>query len=237
MRTILHPLLAFVLLACLSASSLAGGLVQVSLRGAVDSESGTSITFYVKSGSHVLDFQGMVGEGTRVGDLSALLKYKLKRSGFNVTSGEEPTGRGPVSLFIESVEEVRVRFGGGISATLTCSEEMPKQLRMLPPRMKSDFSGGDLRVYVTTREEEGGGLEVHSLQVSLPDRAGTSEGVAVELVNESVRQGLVAVRPDDGSWSSKGTVGGDVAISASVALYSDVDWGVEMILAPLVSKR
>ncbi len=213
------------------------GLVQVSLRGEVGAQSGTMIEFTVKSGSHDLQFSGMVGEGTRVGDLAALFERKLKRAGFSVTVGVDAGGRGPVSLFIDEVEEIRVRVGGGLSATVTSSEEMPLEVRALPPRVKSDFGGGSFRAFVTVTDPETSGFVIHSLDARLPDRNGTSESVASELVKDAVRQGVTSAQPQSDCWTAKGAASGGEAVAFSVALYSDVDWGVELVLAPLVGAR
>jgi hypothetical protein len=237
MDKIMRAVVALVLCALMANTGFASGLVQVSMRGQVGAEAGAMIEFSVKSGSHEMKFSGMIGEGTRVGDLSALFERKLKLAGFGVTSGVEAGGRGSVSLFIDEVEEIRVRLGGGLSATVTSSEEMPREVRALPPRVKSAYSGGELRLFVTTLDSGTQGLEIHSLDVKLPDRSGSAEAVANELEKDAVRKGVISVRAKKDCWSASAAGSGAKPIALSVALYSDADWGVEFVLAPQVSSR
>jgi hypothetical protein len=231
MNYILRTLLSFALVAGLAASSSASGLVQVSMRGTVYAEAGAMIEFSVSSGSSEMEFKGMVGEGTRVGDLAALFERRLTSNGFRVTVGKDASGQGPVSLFIEQVETIHVRFCAGIHGTITSSEEMPLELKALPPRAKSDYGGGSLRAFFPLTDPETDQYEIHTVDVDLPTRMGTATGVADKLEQAATRLGIASTRPDKESWSVPG------APSLSVALYADSDWGVELVLEPLVKRR
>ena len=240
MNTLRRSLLALVCFACFCTSALGSGLVQVTLIGNIDQGQGSVVALKVNSGSHSLDFSGMVGEDTTVGDLASLFELKLKRNGFSVTRGDSVAQRGPVSLFIDNVEFISVRMGAGVIATVTSSEELPTLFRVLPPRIKSKSGGGSLRTYVTMKSEvkdQEPSLEIKGIDVDLPARGGTSDDVATELSRKGLHEGVTSTKLADGGWKAKGTESGAKAIAMSVRLYSDVDWGIEMTLAPLVGAR
>lgn len=240
MNKLLQSLLALVCIASFCSSAMGSGLVQVSLSGKIDQDQGSIVALQVNSGSHSLDFSGMVGEGTTVGDLAALFELKLKRSGFSVTRGDSVAQRGPVSLFIDNVEFISVRMGAGVTATVTSTEELPTSFRVLPPRIKSKSGGGSLQTYVTMKSEAKGqepSLEIKEIAVDLPARGGASGDVATELSRKGLHEGVTSTKLQSGGWKATGTESGAKAIAMSVRLYSDVDWGIEMTLAPLVGAR
>ncbi|MFT6713380.1 MAG: hypothetical protein ACJAVJ_000655 [Planctomycetota bacterium] len=240
MNTILRSLLALACLASLCTCAMGSGLVQVSLSGKIDREQGSIVEMKVTSGSHSLQFSGMVGEGTTVGDLAALFELKLKRSGFSVSRGDVVAVRGPVSLFIDNVEFIAVRMGAGVTATVTSTEELPSSFRALPPRMMSKFGGGSLQAFVTMESQVKGqepSLEIKDLDVDLPSQGGTSADVASDLSRQGLHAGVTSTKDKDGGWRAMGTDAGAKAVSMSVKLYSDLDWGIEMTLAPSVGAR
>jgi hypothetical protein len=228
-------LAALALLAAPVAS--AAGLVQVTLTGNLDQTGGMRLELICDAGGREAHLRGHFAQDTRPGDLAALFVRRLKASGIAVVPGPDSGPRGPYSFFVEECEGITVRVGGGLEARLTAVEEAPLALRFLPPRSKSASPGGDLRIFLSTESVADHKEDVVTLELELPSGRTSSTWVAEHLGSAAMARGLKSRRPSPDAWSSSGTTSGALTVGASIELYSDADWGIEMRLTPLVGSR
>lgn len=230
-------LLALGLALFFHSSALAAGTVQLVIHGKVHRDGGTPVEFVVEADGGETVFRGIVGRDTQAGDLVALLERRLKAAGIRHVRGSDAPGQGPVSLFVEDVERVRLRLGGGLRGTVTACDEAPRALRLLPSRLTDTSRGAHVMLGVTCASRDGSSLATHEVALDLADVATTAERVADLLARRASQDGLYSERPTDDAWATSGTSAGEGAIGLTVELYADGDWGVELELAPRISSR
>ncbi len=142
---------------------------------------------------------------------------------------------GPVSLFLEDVESIRVRLGCGLRATVTACDERPAALRLLPPRLQGESMSAFVRLSVTCASRDK--LLTKDVELDLADVETTAERVADLLARRATQAGLRSERPTGDSWATSGASSGEAAVGASVELFADSDWGIELELAPREGSR
>ncbi|MDF1797671.1 MAG: hypothetical protein P1V81_00720 [Planctomycetota bacterium] len=226
-----------VLLLAGSLSASASGLVQIVIRGQIEESGGAPIQLKLKADGSELSFRGLLAYGTRSGDLAALFERRLKGQGIRYSLGPAAAPRGEISLFIEDVEAITVRLGGGLTASVTSVEEVPDRLRLLPPNRTTGQLGGEVGIFVTSEVRGTGVLSQAALSLDLPNTKTTSAWVSEQLSRRAIGASMRSSRPTPDSWTSTGTTSGGEAIAMSVRLYADSDWGVEMTLSPRVNTR
>lgn len=232
-----RTLLALAVLAFAPALAAAAGTVQLTLSGQVHVDGGTPVVLEVDAGGRAMVWRGTLARETWATDVAALLARRLKAEGIGHTLGSDAAPRGPVSLFIEDVERVRVRLGDGLAASLTTSDEAPRSLRVLPPRLADVSRGGTVEVHVTCSSSDGERLLRRRLSLDLPDAPISSSRVADQLASKASQAGLSSSRPSGDAWAATGALTGEAAVAMSVVTYADADWGIELLLAPRIDRR
>jgi len=226
-----------VLLLVGSLSASASGLVQLVVSGQIEESGGSMIELKLTADGEELSFRGLLAYGTRSSDLAALFERRLKGQGIRYSLGPAAAPRGDISIFIEDVEAVTLRLGGGLTASVTSVEEVPDRLRLLPPHRTMGQLGGEVGVFVTSELRSTGALSQTALNLNLPDTKTTSAWVSEHLSRSAIGASMRSSRPTPDSWTSTGTTAGGEAIAMTVRLYSDSDWGIEMTLSPRINAR
>jgi len=230
-------LLTLFLGALLAPASTAAGTLQLVVHGQVHRDGGTPVELFVRAGGSEATFQGVVGRDTRATDLVSLFEGRLKKAGIRHSRGHDAPGQGPVSLFVEDVELLRVRLGGGLRATVTACDEAPRAVTLLPSRLEGEPLGAFVSMTVTCASSDGARILAKDVDLDLNDVETTPERVAELLARRASQSGLRSLRPNPKSWATSGATTGEAAIGLSIELYADSDWGIELELEPRVSRR
>lgn len=170
-----------------------------------------------------------LAQGTKAPDLANLLAARLDRVGFKVITRPATAETGQAHLFIEGVEEVRLRLDRGLRAKVTLCESLPASIRLSPPVGRS--SPATILVGVSTLHEHTREQSIRTVSVEVDDQASAAT-VAEKLSETAIGQGWVCERPTPDSWVPNKMQDGSVLYGTSVQYTADRPWTLTVAVAP-----
>ncbi len=230
-------LLALASLLALAGSPRAEGLVQLTLRGAVAQPGGGPVEIawgFVSDSGQALHDQLRVhlAEGTRAGDLAALLRARLERSGAEVIAPAPRDDRSAAVLFLDRLVALDLRLEAGLSASITVCEGAPESVRFAAPRAAAGHLAPG-RVFVTTSTFHPHSRELGSVRLEVAlDQETAPAAVCEALFQQGLERGLVGDRPAADAWRPLKTSDGALVTGCSIQLEDGrAGWGVQVRLA------
>lgn len=230
-------LLVLASLLALAGSTRAEGLVQLTLRGAVSEPGGGPVEVawgFVPDRGPALHDQLRVhlAEGTRAGDLAALLQARLERSGARVIAPPPRDDRSAVVLFLEGLVALDLRLEAGLSASITVCEGAPESVRFSAPRAAPGRLAPG-RVFVTTSTFHPHSREQGSVRLEVAlDQQTAPAAVCEALFQQGLERGLVGDRPAADAWRPLKTSDGALVTGCSIQLEDGRSgWGLQVRLA------
>ncbi len=234
-------LLALLVVAALSLSARAQGLVQIILDGEIDPAGGArvevDVTFRTPLAERAttMSLGVLLGERTTAVDVAALVSRRLEQAGARVIfTGSTAPGRGPASVFVEDVTSIGLRLGRGLSASITLCEDRPASLR-LSPGLESK-SGATLLVSAQTYEAQARLPGRLSYDIAFEDKADAADA-ASKLVKTALDKGWFSEVEAHEVWRPGATTEGASIVGFSVHLRSNADWRIDVTLAQRSGQR
>jgi len=227
--------LALFLFLALAPDASAGGLVQLTLQGEIETKGGAYVEIEVAAGApdegRVVEIGAHFARYTTASELIAVLAHRLKRSGIVI---EVPSQQGldlsRATLFVENTLFINLRLGHGLWANVTLCDAVPASVSFRPPA--SQRGKAEFHVHASTWHAHTKQRNVVSVQV-VAGADWSATAVAEDLVTRTIGQGWIAQRPTHDSWSPVKM--GDGSQFTGFSLDFEVkraDWRVEILLPP-----
>ncbi len=217
----------------LVASAQAEGLVQLSLRGRINTRGGApvelNIGFWDGKRVRAVDLRLHLAEGTSASDLATLLATRLRKAHAELVTPEvSAASGGSAQLFIESATLVSLRLGHGLSAIITTADSVPEAVRFQVP--KELEQAAKVSISVTTFHPHTK-LPSRVDLVQSPEADTSPSSICESFFNEALEKGLICDRPNANRWRPMKTSAGAMVTGCSIDLRSEADWGLEVQLA------
>ena len=169
--------------------------------------------------------------GTTAADVAALLAQRLERAEIDAWLSESVTvdGESRCHLFVERAVLVRVRFGHGLSASVTICEGAPDSLKIEPPTILQEeallmLTASTLHPHTNARRRE-------EFRMSLTPEMHASR-ISEALTSYCVENGGIAERPHPDSWRLVKLRDGASLVGLNVQLATGGDWLLELRFRP-----
>lgn len=220
----------------LASPLFAAGTVQVVLDGQVDLMGGRRVEFACSAGGRDVAIATQFARGSSAGDVMTYVGRRLKAASIpHYFGADKPTGQ-PIVLFVENVETIRVRFGGGLRVVLHSMDEMPTGLRVLPAKRRVDVGHATVEANVTLLDARTGDWNQVVVSAELTGSS-TAASIARGLESSANGQRLVSQLTGEEAWTATGSRGDGDPVAVSVEVFGYADWGLEFTLTPRVGSR
>ena len=230
-------------LACLTPLAAGQGLAQLRLDGQLNSRQGAwveiEIGAMVQRQAREFGLIVYLGPGTTAIELGTLLAVQLEREKFDVIPTFLYQDASGMSLFIEDALFVRVRVGGGLTATITCMDLPPGAIRIYSPSLSAEPATVHISAGTWSPHDQVWGrveLSVSMETQSIPENLrldGTNPVADAPLVAKRLQQAALAAK-----WQSESTRGdawrptrmmdGAIFQGLAVTVESEGDWRIEV---------
>lgn len=236
MTQLFRRALAALALTLLAGPLLAAGTVQLVLEGQVHLDGGRRVEFQAEAGGRSVAWRTQFANGTSAGDVMAYLARRLKGAGIGHYRGIDKAQGQPQVLFIENVERISVRFGGGLTAVLHSMDEVPTGFTVEPPRRRVDVGSATVEVYVTIEDARTGEWSAVTVAAEMGS-ASSSATIAATLDDSALARRLKSEQPTTTTWAVTGSHTGGQAVAMTARVYGYADWALVMDFQPLVQDR
>lgn len=213
----------------------AEGLVQLTLKGEVQTRGGAPVEIRWTSKSSTTGKFEEVGlrlhlaEGTSAFDVATLLVGRLREAGAKVRfPGEKARQVHRVQVFVEATTQISLRLAPGMASTITTCDAAPTSVRFLSPL--SHVARAMMMVQTTTFHPHSKKPGSILLEMGLDALRPPAE-ICESIFQQTLELGLVSERPTTSSWRPIKGADGAAVTGCSIELNSvNSDWGLEVSL-------
>lgn len=234
----LRLFLVLLALPLLPRGAAAQGMVQLTLRGAIELRGGNRVQVTVGGNvlredktqeARELAFSVHLAQGTTASEVLALLQRRLDDAGFVtlVSSPSEGEARNHTNLFVEQVLFLELRVGGGLTATVTTCDGPLRTLRFLAAQALP--AAGSLHVSGSGRHPHDQRLSRRGFDLDMAEGEHPA-ALSERIFKVATEAGWIAQRSGPTEWSPVRWQDGSAIEGMSVEIVSQGDWSLRLEL-------